>query len=315
MYRAVGKVYEDFDIGFKFQSEGRTVNTEDLTLFAGLSGDFNRIHTDEAFAKEHSEPFRTRIAHGLLSFAISEGLLLRRGFFDGMEEAQFVELKDLKFSAPVFPGDTISVEFEIIGMRDSDNPNYGIITVRRTATNQKGETVLTAETAGRKRRAKPVRSMAAKEEPVEPKSDTDEPTWKTPSQTFTETDLVMFSNIFLTPTLSGKAKQAHITLLLPAMDGLIGCIGLPDEQAARYREEIRKLVGDRPRSGGASLGWTNLEVWASVVPGDTIHGEIGPPKMRASKGKPGMVITARRYTIVNHKEEKVLAVDHITGSW
>ena len=60
--------YEDFSIGDEFTSPGRTVTETDVSVFAGLSGDYNPLHTDEEFAKETI--FGTRIAHGLLGLSM-----------------------------------------------------------------------------------------------------------------------------------------------------------------------------------------------------------------------------------------------------
>jgi acyl dehydratase len=117
-----------------------------------LSGDFFFLHTDEELSMKTF--YKTRIVPGLLTFAISEGLILRSGFFESIEEAQFVDIHDLRFTGAVVPGDTIRSKLEISGKKDSNRPGYGLITVRRTVLNQRGETVLTAETSHLKKMAK-----------------------------------------------------------------------------------------------------------------------------------------------------------------
>ena len=52
-----------------------------------------------------------------------------------------------------------------------------------------------------------------------------------------------------------------------------------------------------------------------MEPKDTIHVEIETPRSRASNSRPGMVITTIRKTGVNQTGERILAVDHILGSW
>ena len=64
---------EDLAPGAEFRSAGRTVTESDIMAFAGVSGDFNRLHTDEPWVRENT-PFRGRIAHGLLVLAMSSGL-------------------------------------------------------------------------------------------------------------------------------------------------------------------------------------------------------------------------------------------------
>ena len=64
---------EDLAPGAEFRSAGRTVTESDIMAFAGVSGDFNRLHTDEPWVRENT-PFEGRIAHGLLVLAMSSGL-------------------------------------------------------------------------------------------------------------------------------------------------------------------------------------------------------------------------------------------------
>ena len=77
-----GKYFEDFVIGEEFESPGRTITEADVMMFAGLSGDYNQVHTDEEYCKEHSI-YKTRIAHGLFGLALVEGLKFREGLFEG----------------------------------------------------------------------------------------------------------------------------------------------------------------------------------------------------------------------------------------
>ncbi|MGD8731958.1 MAG: MaoC/PaaZ C-terminal domain-containing protein, partial [Anaerolineales bacterium] len=57
-----GLYFEEFDIGQKILSPGRTVTESDVMLFAGISGDYTTIHTDAEFSK--TTPFGERVAHG-----------------------------------------------------------------------------------------------------------------------------------------------------------------------------------------------------------------------------------------------------------
>jgi 3-hydroxybutyryl-CoA dehydratase len=95
--------FEEFEVGTEVTSPGRTITESDIVAFAGLSGDYNQLHTNEEFAK--GTMFGRRIAHGLLILSIASGLADRLGFIEGTALA-FRELT-WKFSQPVFPGDTI----------------------------------------------------------------------------------------------------------------------------------------------------------------------------------------------------------------
>jgi acyl dehydratase len=66
-----GMYFEEFQIGQHIISAARTVTESDVVSFAGLSGDYNQIHTDSEFSK--GTPFGQRVAHGLLGIAIASG--------------------------------------------------------------------------------------------------------------------------------------------------------------------------------------------------------------------------------------------------
>jgi acyl dehydratase len=134
-------MFEDFKVGEKYISPSRTVTETDVVLFAGLSGDYNPLHVDEEFAKKSI--FGGRIAHGILTLAISAGLGDRCGWFDGTAIA-FLGFEEVRFTAPVKLGDTITVEVEIVDKRESRKKDRGIVVQKRTVRNQRGEIVMEA---------------------------------------------------------------------------------------------------------------------------------------------------------------------------
>ena len=105
-----GLYFEEFHVGQKIMTVGRTIAESDIFTFAGLSGDFNQIHTDAEFAK--GTQFGQRVAHGLLGVAITSGLAMRTGVLEGTVIA-FREINEWKFSKPVFFGDTIHVNAQV----------------------------------------------------------------------------------------------------------------------------------------------------------------------------------------------------------
>jgi len=129
--------YEDFSIGDEFKSPGRTVTESDVNLFAGLSGDYNPLHTDEEFAK--GTIFGTRIAHGLLGLSMVSGLVMRLGVFDGTVIA-FLGL-EWKFTGPLFIGDTIHFDMKIVEKRETSKADRGIIVREVFLLNQKNEVI------------------------------------------------------------------------------------------------------------------------------------------------------------------------------
>jgi len=132
-----GMYYDEFNVGDEFVSPARTVTETDIVNFAGLSGDFNQLHTDEEFGKKTQ--FGKRIAHGLLGLAISSGLTQRTGITDGTVVA-FLGL-EWNFKGPIFIGDTIHVVQKILSMRETKKPDRGIIAFQTTVINQDGAVV------------------------------------------------------------------------------------------------------------------------------------------------------------------------------
>lgn len=133
-----GLYFEDFQLGQKITTMGRTVTETDVVQFAGLSGDYNQIHTDAAYAA--GTPFGQRIAHGLCVMAIASGLVTLTGVMEGTVLA-FREVAEWKFSKPVFFGDTIHVEAEVTGLKAYPRLNGGAVTIRLNVLNHKGDVV------------------------------------------------------------------------------------------------------------------------------------------------------------------------------
>ena len=105
--------------------------------FAGLSGDFIELHTNEEYAKQ--TPFGKRIAHGLLTLSISSGLMTRMNLVTDTVLA-FYGLDKLRFTKPVFIGDTIWVRKRVI--EAISKGEAGVVTFDTTVFNQNKETVL-----------------------------------------------------------------------------------------------------------------------------------------------------------------------------
>lgn len=101
-----GMYFEEFSVGQRIVSPGRTITEADVLAFAGVSGDFNSIHTDAEYAQ--GTPFGQRVVHGLLVLSVASGLAVRTGVMEGTVIA-FREVGNWKFSLPVFIGDTIHV--------------------------------------------------------------------------------------------------------------------------------------------------------------------------------------------------------------
>ena len=137
---------EDFNVGEKTVSPGRTVTEADIVMFAALSGDWNELHTNAEYMKKSL--FGQRIAHGILTLSIASGLGERTRGSPRVEVLAFLGMDKVRFKAPVFIGDTIRVESEVIGVRPSKSmTRAGILQIDNTVKNQRNEDVATWETA------------------------------------------------------------------------------------------------------------------------------------------------------------------------
>jgi acyl dehydratase len=134
-----GLYFEEFSLGQKIVTVGRTVAESDIMTFAGLSGDYNQIHTDAEFSK--TTPFGQRIAHGLLGLSIASGLAMRTGVLEGTVIA-FREINDWKFVKPIFIGDTIHAEIEVTETKALPRLGGGSVTLAIEVKNQKSETLM-----------------------------------------------------------------------------------------------------------------------------------------------------------------------------
>ena len=139
--------------GEAFESASRTITEADVVSFACLSGDFNRIHVDQEYAK--STPYGQRIAHGLLVLSVLSGLTTQSSGYRALEPS-IVALKDLacRFPRPTFLGDTIFVRVTVHEKRDTGKADRGEVIFRREAINQRGEVVVQADFRMTMRRAK-----------------------------------------------------------------------------------------------------------------------------------------------------------------
>lgn len=136
--------YDQIEAGATYRSPARTVTEADIVAFAGLSGDYNALHTDAEFAgqTQHGQ----RIAHGLLVLSIVSGLSTRLPFMKAMETT-LIGLSNLhcRWRRPCFIGDTLRVHLEVVEKKDSHKPDRGTVVVSRKAVNQSGEVVMESD--------------------------------------------------------------------------------------------------------------------------------------------------------------------------
>ncbi len=137
-YKTRGLTFDQFNIGDVFVCQSRTVTEADTVNFAGVSGDFNPLHTDEEFGK--ATPMGGRIAHGVLVLAIATGQANQLGIFEGTTIALMQQT--VKYVGPVKFGDTVHLELKVAEKKESSKPDRGVVTYDATVLNQNGKPVI-----------------------------------------------------------------------------------------------------------------------------------------------------------------------------
>lgn len=140
-YQPRGLHFEEFEVGQRVVTAGRTITEADIVTFAGLSGDFNQIHTDAVYAA--NDTFGERVAHGLLVQSIATGLAVQSGVIEGTVLA-FRELS-AKFSLPTFIGDTVHVLIEITSKKAFRRLGGGNIVMKYSVINQDDKVIQRGE--------------------------------------------------------------------------------------------------------------------------------------------------------------------------
>ena len=133
-----GLTFDQFNLGDVFTSQARTVTETDVVNFAGLSGDFNPLHTDEEFGK--STPFGARIAHGMLVASMATGMANWSGVFEGTTIALMEQV--IRYKGAVMFGDTVHLELTVAEKKETSKPNRGIVKFDTAVVNQDRKAVI-----------------------------------------------------------------------------------------------------------------------------------------------------------------------------
>ncbi len=133
-----GRYYEDFNVGDVYEHRpGRTITQTDNIWFTLLTMNTHPLHFDEEYAK-HSEfgrcivcsPFTVALVVGMSVTDVSQKAIANLGW------------TDIKLSHPVFPGDTLYAESEVLSKRESGSrPGAGLVSVKTIGKNQDGVVV------------------------------------------------------------------------------------------------------------------------------------------------------------------------------
>jgi acyl dehydratase len=136
-----GLIFDEFELGAHYISQARTVTETDVVNFAGLSGDFNPLHTDAQFGQ--TTPFGERIAHGMLIMAMATGMANWTGLFEGTTLALLEQL--IRYKGAVKFGDTVHLELKVIDKKESSKPDRGVVRFSAQVFNQRQEVVIDGE--------------------------------------------------------------------------------------------------------------------------------------------------------------------------
>ncbi len=138
VYKFKGKTFNEFNVGDEFITASRTITEADTVNFAGLSGDFNPLHTDEEYGK--STPFKGRVAHGMLSVAIATGLANQLGIFEGTTIALLS--MTINYKGAVKFEDTIHLKLKVAEKKETSKDDRGIVTFDTMVYNQDNKPIV-----------------------------------------------------------------------------------------------------------------------------------------------------------------------------
>jgi acyl dehydratase len=137
----IGLYFEDFQPGQKMVTRGRTITEADIVQFASLTGDYNPMHTDMEYMKRSA--FGQRVAHGMLTLSYAVGQAYQLGFMERTVVA-FRGL-EMKFSLPVFIGDTLHTELTVKDLKAMPRLGSGTMVLDIKILNQDGKVVQSGE--------------------------------------------------------------------------------------------------------------------------------------------------------------------------
>ena len=138
-----GITYSRFQIGDRFVTARRRITEFDVMQYVTFTGFIEPLFLDHEFIRDKSLAGKP-IPPGVLTFALAEGLAVQTGIIHGTGRA-FVGVNCMTLSLPVFIGDTIQAEIEVIGKKDRPALGGGIVTFRHDVCNAVGNRVMIYE--------------------------------------------------------------------------------------------------------------------------------------------------------------------------
>ena len=132
--------FDDFEVGDRFESPSKTLTDAHFMFFAGMTGDAHPIHYDDEYAK--TTRYGRRLAHGLMLASMTA---VGASTLAAVIEASIVAFVEqtARFTRPAFVGDTLKPRHEVTALERKRSA--GLLTLRVTLENQRGEVVLEGE--------------------------------------------------------------------------------------------------------------------------------------------------------------------------
>ena len=134
--------------GKRFKSWNRTFSEGDFTLMNNLCWTIDWIHTDKEQMKE-SSPFGERVLPGPCVLAVVAGLMFTTPILQTIADHRvrivaLLTIEDIEFVTPLFPGDSLRAELEIVDAHVTSKANRGILKIKQSASKYTGETIVKA---------------------------------------------------------------------------------------------------------------------------------------------------------------------------
>ncbi len=133
------KYWEDYEVGARFRSPGRTLSEGMIDIFIGLGGYTLSFFRDQEFSQKTI--WKSRVVPGPVTVCLMFGLEHDAGLWHDESMLGLLGIDKVKFKMPVRAGDTITNETEIVGKKETKSPEQGIILHHDVCRNQKGEEV------------------------------------------------------------------------------------------------------------------------------------------------------------------------------
>jgi acyl dehydratase len=142
-----GKWFDELKVGQTFDHPiRRTITETDNVLFTTMTHNPSQLHLDEEYCKTETE-FGTRIVNSCFTLSLMVGISVNETTL-GTAVAN-LGWDEVRFPKPLFPGDTVRIETEVLALRQSKSrPDQGVVTFEHRAFNQHGDLVASCKRSG-----------------------------------------------------------------------------------------------------------------------------------------------------------------------